>query len=160
MPVTDERVIRVAVEHWGLPEGADATVARDPVRVGGNAVAGLAVSTRETAGAFESIGDEQLRRFKADEANRGSVMDRGLWRYSRHPNYFGDSVVWWSIWIVAAAAGAWWTVAGPLLMTILLLRVSGVTVLERSMGKRRPGYTEYVARTSAFVPMPRRRADR
>ena len=107
--------------------------------------------------AFESVGDEQLRRFKADEANRGKVMDRGLWRYSRHPNYFGDSVVWCGIWVVAVATGAWWTVVGPLLMTILLLRVSGVTVLERSMGERRPGYAEYAARTSAFVPMPPRR---
>ena len=106
---------------------------------------------------FESVGDEQLRRFKADEANRGQVMDRGLWRYSRHPNYFGDSLAWWGIWVVAVAAGAWWTIAGPLLMTILLLRVSGVTVLERSMSKRRPGYGEYAARTSAFVPMPPRR---
>ena len=110
--------------------------------------------------AFEAVGDEQLRRFKADEANRGSVMDRGLWRYSRHPNYFGDSMAWWGIWLVAAAAGAWWTVAGPLLMTFLLLRVSGVTVLERSIGRRRPGYAEYVARTSAFVPMPPRRTAR
>ena len=110
--------------------------------------------------AFESVGDEQLRRFKADTANHSKVMDRGLWRYSRHPNYFGDSMVWWGIWLVAVAAGAWWTVAGPLVMTILLLRVSGVTLLERSMGKRRPGYAEYAARTSAFVPMPPRRTDR
>ena len=110
--------------------------------------------------AFESVGDEQLRRFKADAANRGTVMDRGLWRYSRHPNYFGDSMVWWGIWVVAMAAGAWWTVAGPLVMTILLLRVSGVTMLERSMGKRRPGYAEYAARTSTFVPMPPRRISR
>ena len=109
---------------------------------------------------FESVGDEQLRRFKADEANRGKVMDRGLWRYSRHPNYFGDSMVWWGIWVVAVSAGAWWTVAGPLLMTILLLRVSGVTVLERSMGKRRPGYAEYAARTSTFIPRPPRHTGR
>ncbi len=110
--------------------------------------------------AFESVGDEQLRRFKADEANRVEVMDRGLWRYSRHPNYFGDCLTWWGIWVVAAAAGAWWTVAGPLVMTILLLRISGVTLLERRIGKRRPGYAGYAARTSIFVPMPPRRADR
>ena len=109
---------------------------------------------------FESVGDEQLRRFKAAEVNRGKVMDRGLWRFSRHPNYFGDSMVWWGIWVVAVAAGAWWTVAGPLVMTILLLKVSGVTVLERSISKRRAGYAQYAARTSAFVPMPPRRADR
>ena len=110
--------------------------------------------------AFESVGDEQLRRFRADESNRGKVMDRGLWRFSRHPNYFGDSMVWWGLWTVAVAAGAWWTVAGPLVMTILLLRVSGVTVLERRIGQRRPGYAEYAARTSTFVPMPPRRTDR
>ena len=107
---------------------------------------------------FESVGDEQLRRFKADEANRGKVMDRGLWRYTRHPNYFGDSVVWWGIWLVAAGGGAWWTVIGPVLMTYLLLRVSGVAMLERRIGDRRPGYDDYRARTSAFVPRPPRRA--
>ncbi len=106
---------------------------------------------------FESVGDEQLRRFMADETNRGKVMDRGLWRYTRHPNYFGDSVAWWGIWVVAASAGAWWSAVGPLLMTFLLLRVSGVTMLERSINKRRPGYAEYTARTSAFVPRPPRR---
>ncbi|MXY10997.1 MAG: DUF1295 domain-containing protein [Acidimicrobiaceae bacterium] len=109
---------------------------------------------------FEAVSDEQLRRFKADPANRGQVMDRGLWRYSRHPNYFGDCVVWWGIYLAAAAAGAWWTIAGPLVMTVLLLRVSGVALLERSIGKRRPGYAEYAARTSAFIPMPPRRAPR
>ncbi|MDE0161233.1 MAG: DUF1295 domain-containing protein [Acidimicrobiaceae bacterium] len=109
---------------------------------------------------FEAVSDEQLRRFKADPANRGQVMDRGLWRYSRHPNYFGDAVVWWGIHLVAAAAGMWWTIAGPLVMTFLLLRVSGVALLERSIGKRRPGYAEYAARTSAFIPLPPRRATR
>ena len=107
--------------------------------------------------AFEAVSDEQLRRFKADEASHGQVMDRGLWRYSRHPNYFGDCVVWWGIYIVAAGAGAWWTAVGPVAMTVLLLRVSGVTLLERTIGKRRPGYGEYAARTSAFVPMPHKR---
>ncbi len=106
---------------------------------------------------FESVGDEQLRRFKADAANRGKVMDQGLWRYTRHPNYFGDSVVWWGIWLVAAAAGAWWSVIGPVLMTYLLIRVSGVAMLERKIDKRRPGYDDYKSRTSAFVPRPPRR---
>ena len=109
---------------------------------------------------FEAVSDEQLRRFKADGANRGKVMDRGLWRYSRHPNYFGDSAVWWGIYVVAASAGAWWTAVGPLVMTFLLLRVSGVTLLERRIGRRRPGYDEYAARTSAFIPRPPRRAAR
>ena len=106
---------------------------------------------------FEAVSDEQLRRFKSDPANQGRVMDRGLWRYSRHPNYFGDSAAWWGIYLVAAAAGAWWTIAGPLLMTFLLMRVSGVALLERSIGRRRPGYAEYAARTSAFIPRPPRR---
>ena len=109
---------------------------------------------------FESVADEQLRRFRADESNRGTVMERGLWRYSRHPNYFGDCAVWWGVYLVAAAAGAWWTLVGPLVMTILLLRVSGVTLLERRLNKHRPGYAEYAARTSAFVPMPPRKAGR
>lgn len=107
---------------------------------------------------FETVGDLQLRRFKADPANAGAVMDRGLWRYTRHPNYFGDSCVWWGIWIVAAATGVGiYTVIGPIVMTFFLLRVSGVAMLERSIGKRRPGYDDYVARTNAFFPGPPKR---
>jgi steroid 5-alpha reductase family enzyme len=79
-------------------------------------------------------------------------MDRGLWRYSRHPNYFGECCLWWGLWLVATAAGAWWTIPSPLLMTMLLLKVSGVTLLERDIGSRRPGYADYVRRTPAFVP--------
>jgi steroid 5-alpha reductase family enzyme len=106
---------------------------------------------------FEAVGDAQLVRFKKDPANRGMVMDKGLWRYTRHPNYFGDFCVWWGIWLVAAeTVSALWTVVGPLVMSILLMRVSGVPMLERSMGKRRPGYAEYVRRTSAFFPRPPR----
>ena len=82
-------------------------------------------------------------------------MDTGLWRYSRHPNYFGDSVVWWGLWLVAVGSGAvWWTAVGPALMTFLLLRVSGVAMLESDITGRRPGYADYVRRTSAFVPRP------
>ncbi|MBU1494443.1 MAG: DUF1295 domain-containing protein [Actinobacteria bacterium] len=103
---------------------------------------------------FEGIGDLQLARFKADPANQGRVMDRGLWRYTRHPNYFGNFLIWWGIWIVAAESGVWWTVVGPIVMSVLLLRVSGVAMLERTIGERRPGYAEYVRRTSAFLPMP------
>ncbi|WP_249011161.1 DUF1295 domain-containing protein [Conexibacter sp. DBS9H8] len=110
---------------------------------------------------FESVGDEQLRRFKADPANRGAVMDRGLWRYTRHPNYFGDACVWWGLWLVALAAGTpLWTVAGPLVMTGLLARGSGKPVLERDIAERRPGYVDYVERTSGFVPWPPRGARR
>lgn len=100
---------------------------------------------------FESVGDLQLARFKADPQNKGKVLDRGVWRYTRHPNYFGDSAQWWGFFLIAAVAGGWWTVFSPLLMTLLLLRVSGVSLLEKTL-ETRPGYKEYVARTSAFVP--------
>jgi len=106
---------------------------------------------------FETLGDLQLARFRADPANAGAVMDRGLWAYTRHPNYFGDFCVWWGIFTAALPApGAWLTIASPLLMSFFLLRVSGVALLERSIGKRRPGYADYVRRTSAFVPFPPR----
>lgn len=108
--------------------------------------------------AFEVIGDAQLARFKADPANAGIVMDRGLWRYTRHPNYFGDACVWWGIALVAAETGSGaWGIIGAVVMTVLLRRVSGVTLLEKSLVKRRAGYTEYVQRTSPFVPRPPRR---
>lgn len=106
---------------------------------------------------FETVGDLQLSRFIADPANRGKVMDRGLWRYTRHPNYFGDFSVWWGIWLVALSAGAWWSVIGPLVMSLLLIKVSGAGLLEKSLSKRREGYEEYVARTSGFFPLPPRR---
>lgn len=102
--------------------------------------------------AFETVGDLQLTRFKRDPANAGRVLDRGLWRYTRHPNYFGDFCVWWGFFLIAASAGAWWTVVGALLMSVLLLRVSGVALLERTIVERRPGYADYVRRTSAFFP--------
>ncbi len=106
---------------------------------------------------FETVGDWQLARFRADPASAGQVMDRGLWRYTRHPNYFGDFCVWWGIFLAALPApGALLTVGSPLLMSFFLLRVSGVAMLERSIGKRRPGYDEYKRRTSAFVPLPPR----
>ena len=107
---------------------------------------------------FESIGDAQLKAFKADPTSQGQVMDRGLWRYTRHPNYFGDACVWWGILLVSLGAGGWayLGILGPILMTTLLRRVSGVTLLEKSLVKRRPGYPEYVRRTSAFIPKPPR----
>lgn len=107
--------------------------------------------------AYEAVADVQLRRFLGRPDAAGQVMDRGLWRYSRHPNYFGDAVFWWGTWVVAVEAGSpAWTVVGPLVMTVLLLRVSGVSLLETTIGERRPGYAEYVRRTSAFVPRRRR----
>jgi len=105
---------------------------------------------------FEAAGDWQLARFKADPANAGRVMDGGLWRYTRHPNYFGDFCVWWGYYLLALSAGAWWSIAGPLIMSFLLLRFSGVRLLERDIGERRPAYAEYVRRTNAFFPGPRR----
>jgi steroid 5-alpha reductase family enzyme len=106
--------------------------------------------------AFEAIGDAQLARFKSDPASAGAVMDRGLWRYTRHPNYFGEFCVWWGLYAIALGAGAWWSILSPLLVTVLLLRVSGVTLLERDIGGRRPGYRAYTERTNAFFPGPRR----
>jgi steroid 5-alpha reductase family enzyme len=107
---------------------------------------------------FEGVGDYQLARFKRDPTNQGSVMDIGLWRYTRHPNYFGDACVWWGIALVAAESGIGAVgIIGATVMTVLLRRVSGVTLLEKSLVKRRPGYTEYVQRTSPFVPRPPRR---
>jgi steroid 5-alpha reductase family enzyme len=103
---------------------------------------------------FEAVGDWQLARFKARPENAGRVMDRGLWRYTRHPNYFGEACRWWGFFLIAAAGGGWWTVFAPVLMTYLLLRVSGVALLEQDIGERRPGYREYVARTNAFLPGP------
>ena len=117
---------------------------------------GLGVALWLVGFTFEAGGDWQLARFKADPGNAGKVMDRGFWRYTRHPNYFGDFCVWWGLCLIALAAGAWWSVVGPLLMSFLLLRVSGVTLLERSIGKRRPEYAEYVRRTNAFFPGPRK----
>jgi len=105
---------------------------------------------------FEAGGDLQMQRFKADPDNRGRVMDRGLWRYTRHPNYFGDFAVWWGLFLIALDGGAWWSAVSPVVMTVLLTRVSGKDLLERSMSKR-PGYAEYVERTSGFVPLPPKR---
>jgi len=105
---------------------------------------------------FEALADWQLARFKAGPANRARVMDRGLWRYTRHPNYFGEFCVWWGFFLIALAGGGWWTIVSPLLMSVLLMKVSGVTLLEKDIGERRPEYCDYKARTNAFFPGPRR----
>ena len=106
---------------------------------------------------FESIGDYQLARFRANATNDGRVLDSGLWKFTRHPNYFGDFCVWWGLYLFAFSAGGWWSVLSPLLMTILLVRVSGVALLERDIANRRPEYAEYIVRTNAFFPGPSRR---
>ena len=104
---------------------------------------------------FETVGDFQLARFKADPANAGRVLDTGLWRYTRHPNYFGDAMVWWGLFLLSASAPwGWATVGSPVIMTYLLRRVSGVPMLEKGMAERRPGYADYVRRTSPFFPRP------
>ena len=120
-------------------------------------VAGLALAA--IGFLFEAVGDAQMAAFKADPAHHGQVMDRGLWRYTRHPNYFGEACLWWGIGLVALAAGglgAAWTLASPLLMTVLLLKVSGVALLEKDIAERRPAYRDYVTRTNAFLPGPPR----
>ncbi len=101
---------------------------------------------------FEAVGDWQLRRFKADPANKGKVLDRGVWHYTRHPNYFGDAAQWWAYYLITLAAGGWWTLFSPIIMTTLLLRVSGVTLLEKTLKDQKPGYKEYVESTSEFIP--------
>jgi steroid 5-alpha reductase family enzyme len=119
---------------------------------------GVAIAVWAIGFAFEAGGDWQLMRFKRDPANKRKVMDRGMWRFTRHPNYFGDALQWWAFWLIAVAAGGWWTVFSPLLMTLLLVRVSGVAMLEQSLHNTRPQYREYVRRTSAFIPwFPRRK---
>jgi len=107
--------------------------------------------------AFEAGGDWQLARFRRDPANAQAVMNRGFWRYTRHPNYFGEFCIWWGFWLIALSAGAWWAVPGPALLTWLLLRVSGVRLLESDIGNRRPQYADYVLKTNAFFPAPPRK---
>lgn len=105
---------------------------------------------------FEALGDLQLARFRRDPENAGKVLDSGLWRYTRHPNYFGNFTIWWGFYLVAFSAGGWWTIVSPLLMTFLLLKVSGVALLEKDISGRRPQYQEYIRRTNAFFPgLPR-----
>eukprot|EP01066_Platyproteum_vivax_P013793 Platyproteum_vivax@DN6229_c0_g1_i4.p1 len=100
----------------------------------------------------EVVGDSQLAAFKANPENRGKTLNYGIWRYTRHPNYFGETLMIWGIYFFAAAAGGWWSFFAPLIMTILLVKVSGVTMLENSLVDRRPGYREYMETTSAFIP--------
>ncbi len=108
---------------------------------------------------FETVGDLQLTRFRNDPASKGQVLDTGLWRYTRHPNYFGDACVWWGLSLIAFSA---WpgilTILSPVFMTFLLAKGTGKPTLEKDMDKRRPGYTDYVRRTSGFFPLPPRTA--
>lgn len=117
------------------------------------AIDGLGIVFFAIGFGFEVVGDYQLARFRAEPEHRGKVLDRGLWRYTRHPNYFGDATLWWGLYVVAASTpGGWLTLLSPSLMTLLLMRVSGVTLLEDGLKASKPGYRDYIARTPAFFP--------
>ena len=108
---------------------------------------------------FETIGDAQLNGFRANPANTGKVLDTGLWRYTRHPNYFGDACVWWGLYLIAAETGpGLWAIAGPLFLTFTLTKWSGIGITEKAIHGTRPGYADYVRRTSAFIPWPPKKA--
>jgi steroid 5-alpha reductase family enzyme len=107
---------------------------------------------------FEAMGDMQLSAFKSNPANKGKVLSTGVWRYTRHPNYFGDATQWWAYYLIALSAGSWWTIFSPIVMTTFLLRVSGVTLLEKTLKDEKPGYKEYIETTSEFIPwFPRKK---
>jgi steroid 5-alpha reductase family enzyme len=108
---------------------------------------------------FEFMGDLQLARFRSKPSNKGMVLDHGVWKYTRHPNYFGDSAQWWGYFLIAMSAGGWWVVYSPLMMTLLLLNVSGVALLEKTLKETKPQYKEYVEKTSSFFPLPPKKID-
>lgn len=168
---------RAMRKHWGprfplislgtvfIVQGALMWIVSLPVQLGQvqvepelGALAWIGIAVWAVGFFFEVIGDAQLARFKQDPANAGKVMNKGLWRYTRHPNYFGDACVWWGIALVAAETTVGrWGLVGAATMTFLLRRVSGVTLLEKSLVKRRAGYEQYVAQTSPFIPRPPKR---
>lgn len=123
-----------------------------PMPAGLTLLDGLAAAIWAIGFFFEAVGDWQLARFKADPANRGKLLTSGVWRYTRHPNYFGDAAQWWGFYGMALAAGGWFTLFSPLLMSYFLRYVSGVAMLEKTLKPAKPGYAEYVARTNAFIP--------
>jgi steroid 5-alpha reductase family enzyme len=140
-----------------LFQGALIWVISLPVQAGSGSIGALAIVGTviwAVGELFEAVGDAQLARFAAEPGSRGKVMDRGLWRYTRHPNYFGDFLVWWGLFLVGGAVA--WTVIGPLVISYLLIAGTGKKLLESDIGERRPGYAEYVRRTSGFVPLPPR----
>ena len=101
---------------------------------------------------FEAGGDYQLYRFKGDSRNKGKVLNTGLWKYTRHPSYFGDSMVWWAYALFSLAAGSYWQMIGSVLMTLLIIKVSGVSLLEKSLNNTKPQYHEYIRKTNSFFP--------
>jgi len=101
---------------------------------------------------FETVGDFQLSNFKRDSKNKGKILHTGLWKYTRHPNYFGDSAVWWAYGIFSIAAGSYWQAIGAVIMTLLILKISGVSLLEKTLKETKPQYKEYIQKTSSFIP--------
>jgi steroid 5-alpha reductase family enzyme len=146
-----------------LLQGALAFVIAAPIMVGGfeahtvGFIAWIGVALWIVGVFFEAVGDAQMERWRADPAHKGKVIDVGLWRYTRHPNYFGDACVWWGIFLVAADS---WpgvlTLPAPVLMTLLLTKGSCARILEKHMSQRE-GWDEYAARTSMFMPLPPKR---
>ena len=152
---------QVAIKRVFLPQGIAMFLVATPIMVGANnqeistplLILGLVVWA--VGFFFEAVGDAQLAAFKADPANKGQLMDQGLWRYTRHPNYFGDACVWTGIWIVVAGSGIGLaTVISPIAMTLFLTKVTGASLNEKGMKKSKPGYDDYVRRTSGFIPLP------
>lgn len=155
------RILKVWVTQGAAVLLVGLPLAVAAVTTGGCALlVGLGVALWALGVFFEAVGDAQLARFKADPANKGRIMDRGLWSWTRHPNYFGDACVWWGVWI-ASLTTAWslLTVVGPLAMTYFLVWATGARLLEKHMAGR-PGWDEYAARTSFFLPRPPRRTHR
>jgi steroid 5-alpha reductase family enzyme len=156
---------RTALLMVFLPQGVLAWLTALPVQLG-QVAAQPAVGVIGWIGAalaligivFETVGDAQLTAFRNDPARKGQVLDTGLWRYTRHPNYFGDACVWWGLYLIAAETGpGLWSIAGPLFLTFTLTRWSGIGLTEKAIHKSRPGYADYVKRTSAFIPWPPKR---
>ena len=155
----------VALRRVFVPQGVSMWLVATPVMVGmnneatGTVQGWLGLLVWAVGMFFETVGDWQLAQFKKDPDNKGKIMDRGLWQYTRHPNYFGDACVWWGIWIVAASSWAGLaTIVGPIAMTVFLTRVTGAALNEKGMRQSKPGYDEYVRRTSGFFPMPPKKA--
>jgi len=152
---------QVAVRRVFLPQGIAMFLVATPLMVGVNNLGVIGWLGWLGAGVwavglfFEAVGDWQLAQFKKDPDNQGKIMDRGLWRYTRHPNYFGDACVWAGIWLAAASSWAGLaTVVSPIAMTIFLTKVTGASLNEKGMRETKPGYEDYVRRTSGFVPLP------
>jgi len=134
-------------------------VSAQPAELGPLGLAGAAIAVFGLI--FESLADWQLVRFKKDPANAGQVMDKGLWRYTRHPNYFGDACVWWGLWLIAAESPiAWIAVVGPIYLVYTLTRWSGMPTVEGRLRRRKPDYEDYARRTSPFIPWPPKSAEK